>query len=301
MRVAVVFPGQGSQAVGMLSAFAGNAAVDRVLDRANIALGEDVRALIDQGPAEKLNLTINTQPCMLAAAFATYDAYRAAGGRAPEMMAGHSLGEYTALTAASSLTLEDALPLVRFRAQAMQDAVPVGIGAMAAILGLADEKVRAACQQAAQGEVVEAVNFNAPSQVVIAGHARAVERACTEAKALGAKRAVLLAVSAPFHASLLRPASNKLRERLARVTLATPQVPIVNNIDVAIEKEPDRIRDALARQASGPVRWVETITRLAQDGITHVVECGPGRALSGMTARIAPSLVNLNINDPASL
>ncbi len=285
----------------MLSAFAGNAAVDRVLDRANIALGEDVRALIDQGPAEKLNLTINTQPCMLAAAFAMYAAYRGAGGRAPEMMAGHSLGEYTALTAASSLLLEDALPLVRFRAQAMQDAVPVGVGAMAAILGLADDKVRTACLQAEQGEVVEPVNFNAPSQVVIAGHAHAVQRACAEAKALGAKRAVLLPVSAPFHSSLLRPASEKLRERLSHVALAAPQVPIVNNIDVAIETEPDRIRDALARQASGPVRWAETIARLAHDGITHVIECGPGRVLSGMTVRIAPSIVNLNINDPASL
>jgi [acyl-carrier-protein] S-malonyltransferase len=253
------------------------------------------------GPADELNLTVNTQPCMLTAAYAMFAAWRAAGGRLPDMMAGHSLGEYTALTAAEALRLEDAVALVRFRAQAMQEAVPVGTGGMAAILGLNDDQVRQACAEAAGSEVVEAVNFNAPSQVVIAGHKTAVERACEAAKKLGAKRALPLPVSAPFHSSLLKSASERLRKRLAGVAIDAPKVPVINNIDVAIENDPARIRDALARQAAGPVRWAETIARMAADGVTHVVEVGPGKVLSGLTKRIAPDIESLAIGDPAGL
>jgi [acyl-carrier-protein] S-malonyltransferase len=301
MKIAFVFPGQGSQSVGMLNGFAGNDAVQEVVHAASAALGQDVERLIGEGPAEELNLTVNTQPCMLTAAYAMFNAWRAAGGRMPDQMAGHSLGEYTALTAAGALTLQDAVQLVRFRAQAMQEAVPVGTGGMAAILGLADDQVRAACAEAAQGEVVEAVNFNAPAQVVIAGHKSAVERACEAAKRRGAKRAVPLPVSAPFHSSLLAPASARLRERLASVAVHAPQVPVLNNVDVAFEREPAQIRDALARQAAGPVRWAETIAAFAAGGITHVVECGPGRVLAGLTKRIAPSLESLSITDAQSL
>ncbi|GIL04632.1 MAG: malonyl CoA-acyl carrier protein transacylase [Betaproteobacteria bacterium] len=301
MKVAFVFPGQGSQSVGMLAPFAGNAAVDDVVRRASNALGQDLGRLMAEGPTDELNLTVNTQPCMLTAAYAVFAAWCAAGGRMPDVMAGHSLGEYTALTAAEALRLEDAVVLVRFRAQAMQEAVPVGTGGMAAILGLTDEQVRQACAQAAGAEVVEAVNFNAPSQVVIAGHKGAVERACEAAKKLGAKRALPLPVSAPFHSSLLKPASERLRERLANVALAAPKVPVLNNVDVAIETDPARIRDALARQAAGPVRWAQTIARMAADGVTHVVEIGPGKVLSGLTKRIAPDVESLAIGDPAAL
>ncbi len=301
MKFAFVFPGQGSQAVGMLGGFAGNAAVDEVLDRANAALGQDLRQLIAHGPAEELNLTVNTQPVMLTAAYACFAAWRAAGGALPAVMAGHSLGEYTALTAAGALSLEDALPLVRYRAQVMQEAVPVGTGAMAAILGLSDEDVRAACEQAAGDEVVEAVNFNAPSQVVIAGHKAAVERACEAAKARGAKRAVLLPVSAPFHSSLLAPAAQRLAQRLQEVTVSAPQVQVINNIDVEVESSPDRIRAALARQAAGPVRWADTIRTMAASSVTHIVECGPGRVLAGLNRRIVDGVESLAIHDEASL
>lgn len=301
MKLAFVFPGQGSQSVGMLDAFAGNAAVDAVLTRASGALGQDLAALIAKGPAEDLGLTVNTQPAMLTAGLAIYAAWQAAGGPAPSVVAGHSLGEYTALTAAGVFTLEDAVRLVRFRAQAMQEAVPVGTGTMAAILGLSDEAVRQACAQAAQDEVVEAVNFNAPSQVVIAGHVAAVARACDAAKALGAKRAVTLAVSAPFHSSLLKPASLRLAERLRDVAIQVPQLEVINNIDVARETDPPRIRDALARQAAGPVRWAEIIQAMAASGVTHVVECGPGKVLSGLTRRIVPTLESLAVFDPASV
>jgi [acyl-carrier-protein] S-malonyltransferase len=285
----------------MLASFAGDPVVNDVLSRASAALGQDLAKLIAEGPAEELNLTINTQPCMLVAGYALFAAWRAAGGPLPAVMAGHSLGEYTALTAAGSLSLEDAVRLVRFRAQAMQEAVPVGVGAMAAILGLDDAQVRAACAEAAQGEVVEAVNFNAPSQVVIAGHKAAVERACLKAKERGAKRAVALPVSAPFHSSLLAPARERLRERLAQVPIAPPAVPVIHNIDVAPHVDADEIRDALARQAAGPVRWSETIARMAADGVTHVVECGPGRVLAGLTKRIASNLESLAIADAATL
>ncbi|HET9023862.1 MAG TPA: ACP S-malonyltransferase [Burkholderiaceae bacterium] len=301
MKIAFVFPGQGSQSVGMLDSFAGDPVVDEVLREASAALGQDLAGLIKDGPAEDLSLTVNTQPVMLTAGYAVYRAWRAAGGAEPAIVAGHSLGEYTALTAAGALSLTDAVKLVRIRAHAMQEAVPVGQGGMAAILGLADDQVRQACAEAAAGEVVEPVNFNAPSQVVIAGHASAVARACEAAKRLGAKRALPLPVSAPFHSSLLRPASDRLRACLADVALRAPAIPLVNNVDVAVEADPRRIVDALARQAAAPVRWVETIQKMAAEGVTHVVECGPGRVLAGLTKRIAPSLESVAIPDAAAL
>lgn len=301
MKIAFVFPGQGSQAVGMLDSFADDAAAMDTVRRADAALSQPLSTLMAKGPGEDLGLTVNTQPAMLTASIAMYAAWRAAGGPVPAAMAGHSLGEYSALTAAGVFTLEEAVQLVRFRAQAMQDAVPVGTGIMAAILGLTDEQVQQACAEGAQGEVVEAVNFNAPSQVVIAGHKAAVERACDAAKRLGAKRALPLAVSAPFHSSLLKPASVQLAQRLAGTAMQAPQVPVINNIDVVAESDPARIRDALARQAAGPVRWSQIISRMAADGVTHVVECGPGKVLSGLTKRIAPAVESLSISDATSL
>jgi len=300
-RIAFVFPGQGSQSVGMLDAWAGNAAVQETLARAGQALGQDLAGLIAAGPAEQLNLTTNTQPAMLAAGVAVYRAWLAAGGRRPDVVAGHSLGEYAALTAAGSLALEDAVRLVRVRADAMQAAVPVGAGAMAAVLGLDDDAVRAACAQAAQGEVVEAVNFNAPAQVVIAGHKAAVERACEAAKAAGAKRALVLPVSAPFHSSLLEPAARVLAEALAGAAVAAPEIPVINNVDVAAPTDPAAVRDALVRQAWHPVRWVETIRAMKAQGVTHVVECGPGKVLAGLTRRIDGDIAGLAVTDPASL
>ena len=305
MKIAFVFPGQGSQSVGMLDAWAGNAAVADVLARAGAALGQDLGALIAQGPADQLNLTTNTQPVMLAAAYACYAAWTAAGGRKPDVMAGHSLGEYTALAAAGSLALEDAVRLVRVRADAVQTAVPVGTGGMAAILGLDDDAVRAVCAQAAAGgqpgEVVEAVNFNAPAQVVIAGHKAAVERACEAAKAAGAKRALPLPVSAPFHSSLLKPAADVLAGALGGISVSAPAIAVINNVDVAQAADPAAIRDALVRQAWHPVRWVETIRAMKAQGVTHVVECGPGKVLAGLVKRIDGDLVGLSIVDPASL
>jgi [acyl-carrier-protein] S-malonyltransferase len=301
MKIAFVFPGQGSQSVGMLDAWAGNAAVADTLARASGALGQDLGDLIAQGPADQLNLTTNTQPAMLVAGAALYAAWRAAGGRKPDIVAGHSLGEYAALTAAQSLRLEDAVRLVRIRADAMQAAVPVGTGAMAAILGLDDDAVRVACAQAAQGEVVEAVNFNAPAQVVIAGHKAAVERACEAAKAAGAKRALLLPVSAPFHSSLLQPAAAVLDKALAEVEISAPAITVVNNVDVATPADPAAIRDALVRQAWHPVRWVETIRAMKAQGVTHVIECGPGKVLTGLVKRIDGELSGLAVTDPASL
>ncbi len=301
MKIAFVFPGQGSQSPGMLDAFAGNAAVADVLARAGAALDQDIAGLIAQGPADALNLTTNTQPVMLTAGAAVYAAWQAAGGRTPDVMAGHSLGEYTALVAAGALSLEDGVRLVRIRADAMQSAVPVGEGGMAAILGLDDDAVRQACADAAQGEVVEAVNFNAPAQVVIAGHKGAVERACAAAKAAGAKRALALPVSAPFHSSLLRPAADVLARALADVPVAAPAVAVINNVDVATSAEPAAIRDALVRQAWHPVRWVETIQAMKAQGVTHIIECGPGKVLAGLVKRIDGDLVALAITDPASL
>lgn len=301
MKFAFVFPGQGSQTVGMLDVWVGNEAVADVVAQANAALGEDLGALIANGPAEQLNLTTNTQPAMLTASLAMLAAWRAAGGPDPVVMAGHSLGEYAALTAAGALDLADAVRLVRIRADAMQAAVPVGTGAMAAILGLEDDAVIAACQQAEQDEVVEAVNFNAPAQVVIAGHKAAVERAMENAKAAGAKRAVLLPVSAPFHSSLLKPAAAVLSEALGKVELREPTIPVIHNVDVQTHRESAAIRQALVDQAWHPVRWVQTIQAMASQGVTHVVECGPGKVLSGLVKRISPELTGVSVTDPSSM
>jgi [acyl-carrier-protein] S-malonyltransferase len=300
---AFVFPGQGSQAVGMLDAWGDHPAVRDTLVEASAALGEDIAALIANGPKEQLDLTTNTQPVMLTAGIACYRAWRAEGGAEPAAFAGHSLGEYTALVAAGALSLAAALPLVRFRAQAMQDAVPVGVGAMAAILGLEAQAVRAGCLQisASSGEVVEAVNFNDPKQTVIAGTKAGVEQACEALKAAGAKRALPLPVSAPFHSSLMKPAADRLRERLETVELVGPRIPVINNIDVAAPTDPALIRDALVRQAFGPVRWVEIIQALRARGLAHVIECGPGKVLAGMVKRIDADAVTATVFDPASL
>jgi [acyl-carrier-protein] S-malonyltransferase len=300
-KFAFVFPGQGSQAIGMLNGFADNPVVKDTVAEASEALQFDLGKLIAEGPKEELDLTTNTQPVMLTAAVACYRAWLAAGGKAPALVAGHSLGEYSALVAAGVIAFKDAVPLVRFRAQAMQQAVPVGQGGMAVILGLSDEDVRAVCLAAAQGEVVEAVNFNAPAQVVIAGHKAAIERACVAAKEKGAKRALPLPVSAPFHSSLLKPASDRLREYMQDLTFAAPQIALINNVDVAIVNDPEAIKNALVRQAASPVRWVETVQKIAAEGVTHVVECGPGKVLAGLTKRINDSLISDMIVDQASL
>ena len=300
---AFIFPGQGSQAVGMLSAWEGHPAVRDTLAEASEALGEDVGKLIAEGPKEALDLTTNTQPVMLTAGVACWRAWQAETGLIPAAVAGHSLGEYSALVAAGALTLSDALPLVRFRAQAMQEAVPVGVGGMAAILGLDAEAVKAGCAEAAaaMGEPVEAVNFNDPKQTVIAGTKAAVEKACEVLKAAGAKRALSLPVSAPFHSSLMKPAAERLKDKLAATPFAIPSIALVNNIDVAVVSDANALRDALYRQAFGPVRWVETIQALKARGLTHVIECGPGKVLAGMVKRIDGDLVTSTIFDPASL
>jgi len=299
MKLAMVFPGQGSQSVGMLKGYDGLPQIAAVVDKAAQVLGVDFVKLMDHGPAEALNQTVNTQPAMVTAGYAVYCAWRALGGPAPQIVAGHSLGEYTALTAAGALKFEDALPLVRFRAQSMQDAVPQGQGAMAAILNLEDEQVIAACAEA--GGAVQAVNFNAPGQVVIAGEKAAVDRAIEKCKARGAKRAMPLPVSAPFHSTLMQPAADKLNGRLASVTVLAPQCALINNVDVQTETDPLRIKDALVRQAASPVRWVETIRKMAESGATHIVECGPGKVLAGMTKRIAPQVQSLSLSERASL
>ncbi len=300
-KFAFVFPGQGSQSVGMMQAFGQSRAARSVFDEASAALGEDLWKLVAEGPAETLNATVNTQPVMLSAGYAVYRAWVEAGGAEPHVVAGHSLGEYTALVAAGVIGFENAVPLVRFRAQAMQEAVPLGAGAMAAILGLDDDAVRKACSDARGGEVVEAVNFNAPSQVVIAGHKAAVERAAAAAKAAGAKRAVMLPVSAPFHSSLLEPAAQQLAAYMEGVAFAAPAIPVVNNVDVVAADDPRAIKDALARQACRPVRWVEVIRWMASAGVTDVVECGPGKVLAGLTRRIGPALRGHAITDLQSL
>jgi len=301
MKLAMVFPGQGSQSVGMLKAYAGLPEVDAVRHQAQGALGDDFLKLLDEGPGDQLNLTVNTQPAMVTAAIAAYRAWIASGGPAPVIVAGHSLGEYSALVAAGALAFADALPLVRFRAQAMQEAVPEGQGAMAAILGLDDEAARAACDEAAQGEVVQAVNFNAPGQVVIAGHKAAVGRAIEACKARGAKRAMPLPVSAPFHSSLMKPAGEKLRSYFESLSLQEAKIPLINNVDVKVEADPARIKDALVRQAASPVRWAETIRRMADLGVTHVLECGPGKVLAGLVKRIDARVQGLAAADRASL
>lgn len=301
---AFVFPGQGSQSVGMLDAWGDHPVVRQTLQEASEALGQDVARLIAEGPKEELDLTTNTQPVMLAAGVACYRAWLAETGREPAVVAGHSLGEYTALVAAGAIEPADAVPLVRLRAAAMQEAVPVGTGAMAAVLGLEDEAVAQACARAAEavpGEVVEPVNFNAPLQVVIAGHKAAVERACQAAKELGAKRAMPLPVSAPFHSSLLRPAGERLAQALAQIPIRPPAVALVNNVDVAVESDPDRIRDALVRQAYSPVRWVEVVRKLRSMGATRIIEFGPGKVLAGLIGRIDKSIPVSAVYDQASL
>ncbi len=301
VKLAIVFPGQGSQTVGMMQSFGESKLVRDTFAEASDVLKQDLWQLVSAGPAAELNSTVNTQPLMLTAGYAIYRAWLAAGGAQPALVAGHSLGEYTALVAAGVVSFSDALPLVRFRALAMQEAVPLGTGAMVAILGLADDAVIAACTEAAQGEVLEAVNFNAPSQVVIAGHKTAVERGAQVAKSNGARAAVMLPVSAPFHSSLLQPAARRLAQHLAGMAFHTPRVPVVNNVDVAIVDTPQQIKDALARQACNPVRWVEVIRRMAREGVTHVAECGPGKVLAGLTKRIDGGLRSLALADAGSL
>jgi [acyl-carrier-protein] S-malonyltransferase len=304
---AFVFPGQGSQSVGMLDAWADHPEVAATLREASDALGEDVGRLIHEGPKESLALTTNTQPVMLVAGVAAYRVWRAEGGAEPAVMAGHSLGEYSALVCAGALTLADAAPLVRFRARAMQEAVPVGTGAMAAILGLDAQKVIEGCAEAQRqlrdnaNEVVEAVNFNDPAQTVIAGSKAAVDKACEVLKAMGAKRALQLPVSAPFHSSLMKPAAEKLKVKLSETPFATPRIPVINNIEVKVEAEADRIRSALYEQAFGPVRWVECVQAIKARGVTTIVECGPGKVLAGMAKRIDATLAGMALYDPATL
>ncbi|HET9750731.1 MAG TPA: ACP S-malonyltransferase [Casimicrobiaceae bacterium] len=301
MSIAFVFSGQGSQQVGMMDGYADDRAVRTTFDEASALLGEDLWQLAAEGPAEAQNLTRNTQPLLLTASVAVWRAWQAAGGPTPSYMAGHSLGEYSALVAAGALAFRDAVPLVRFRAEAMQDAVAQGVGAMAAVIGGDDDAIAQACAEAAQGEIVEPVNYNAPGQVVIAGHRAAVERAMAAAKARGAKRAMLLPVSAPFHSSLLAPAAKRLAQRLADVDFAAPAVPVVHNVDVTTRDTAGAMRDALARQAASPVRWTETMRYLVTHGVTSVVECGPGRVLAGLARRVDDSLATYSLTDPAAL
>ncbi len=305
MAFAFVFPGQGSQSVGMMAAYGDSAVVRSTFDEASATLGQDLWQMVSDGPAELLSQTVNTQPLMLTAAIATYRLWQEKGGRLPLVVAGHSLGEYSALVAAGVIGFKDAVPLVRLRATAMQEAVPVGTGAMAAILNLDDDKIREACIEAAEkignGEVVEPVNFNGPGQTVIAGSKAAVEAACEGCKSRGAKRAVLLPVSAPFHSSLIRPAADRLAARLTELDFLAPKIPVVNNVDVAIETDPMKIKDALVRQAYSPVRWVETMQKIATMNVTTVAECGPGKVLSGLVHRRADSLTGLALADLASI
>jgi [acyl-carrier-protein] S-malonyltransferase len=299
--LAMVFPGQGSQSVGMLEAYGDRPEVRDTVAEASEVLGQDIARLVAEGPPEELSRTVNTQPIMLTAGVATFRLWRALGGPEPAVVAGHSLGEYSALVAAGALAFEDALPLVRFRAQAMQDAVPPGVGAMAAIIGADDDAVRGACAEAAKGEVVEPVNFNAPGQVVIAGNVGAVERAIACAKARGAKRGVKLPVSAPFHSSLLAPAAARLRDYLARVKVERPRIPVIHNYDVASHDEGEGVRAALVAQADHPVRWVETVRAIAGRGVRLVYECGPGKVLAPLVARIADGAEGVPLNDLAAI
>lgn len=305
MAFAFVFPGQGSQSVGMMAAYGDSSIIRSTFDEASATLGQDLWQLVADGPAELLVQTVNTQPLMLTSAIAAYRLWLDKGGRTPAVVAGHSLGEYSALVAAEVIDFKDAVPLVRLRAAAMQEAVPVGTGAMAAILNLDDERIREACVEAeaeiGNGEVVAPVNFNAPGQTVIAGSKAAVERACEGCKTRGAKRAVLLPVSAPFHSSLIRPAADRLGDRLAELVFSAPKIPVVNNVDVSIESDPDRIKDALIRQAYSPVRWVETIQKIVSLGVSNVAECGPGKVLAGLTKRCADGVTGIALADLASI
>jgi [acyl-carrier-protein] S-malonyltransferase len=297
MKLAMVFPGQGSQSVGMMAGYEAHPAIRDTFAEAAEVLGQDLWALAADGPPEEINRTVNTQPLMLTADVALYRAWRAAGGPDPAIAAGHSLGEYAALVMSGALAFADALPLVRFRAQAMQEAVPAGTGAMAAVMGLDDETLAAVCAEAAQGQVVEPVNFNAPAQIVIAGHREAVERAIALAKTRGAKRGLLLPVSAPFHSSLLKPAAERLAAYLSNVDLSAPSIPVLHNVGVATAATPAAIREALSRQAASPVRWADTMRAFAADGVTHIVECGPGGVLTGLAKRTVPEVPVLPTND----
>jgi [acyl-carrier-protein] S-malonyltransferase len=301
MNFAFVFPGQGSQSVGMMAAYGESTVIRQAFAEASEALGEDLWQMVADGPAEVLAQTVNTQPLMLTAGVAIYREWIARGGALPSLVAGHSLGEYSALVVAGALDFQEAVKLVRLRAQAMQEAVPQGEGAMAALLGLDEAAAVDACAEAAQGEVVSAANLNSPGQIVIAGARAAVERAMAAAKARGAKRAVLLPVSAPFHCALMKPAAERLQQRLADIEVRVPAIPVLNNVDVAVETDPVRIKDALVRQAYSPVRWIETVQEIARRGATHVFECGPGKVLAGMTKRIEGSLQGAAIADAASL
>lgn len=305
MTFALVFPGQGSQSVGMMSAYGDSPVIRSTFDEASTTLGQDLWQLVADGPAEALTQTVNTQPVMLTAGVGAYRLWLEKGGKAPAVVAGHSLGEYSALVAAGVLDFKDAVPLVRLRATAMQEAVPLGTGAMAAIMNLDDEKIRQACLEAASevghGEVVELVNFNAPGQTVIAGNKAAVERACIGCKARGAKRALILHVSAPFHSSLIRPAADKLGARLSELSFSVPKIPVINNVDVAIETDPEKIKDALIRQAYSPVRWVETAQKIAAMGVTTMAECGPGKVLAGLAKRCADGLTGIALCDRAAI
>lgn len=301
MKFALVFPGQGSQSVGMMAAYGDNPVIRETFQEASDALGEDLWAMVAEGPAERLALTVNTQPLMLTAGVAVYRAWQQAGGPEPSFVAGHSLGEYSALVAAGALAFADAVPLVRFRAAAMQEAVPEGEGAMAALLGLDVEAVEAVCAKVADGEVVSAANLNANGQIVIAGAVAAVERAMEEAKAQGAKRAVKLPVSAPFHCALMKPAAERLAERLAEVKLDVPRIAVINNVDVAVCEDPALIRDALIRQAYAPVRWIETVQSMGEQGVGVVIECGPGKVLAGLTKRIVKEMQGAAVTDADTL
>jgi [acyl-carrier-protein] S-malonyltransferase len=301
MKLAMIFPGQGSQSVGMMAGYDAHPAVRRTFDEAGEGLAQDLWALAADGPPEEISRTVNTQPLMLTADVALYRAWRAAGGPEPAIAAGHSLGEYAALVVSGALEFADALPLVRLRAQAMQEAVPAGTGAMAAVMGLDDAALAAVCAEAAQGQVVEPVNFNAPAQIVIAGHREAVERTIALAKTRGAKRGLLLPVSAPFHSSLLKPAAERLAAYLAKVDLRAPSIPVLHNVDVATAVTPAAIRDALSRQAASPVRWADTMRAFAAEGVTHIVECGPGTVLAGLAKRTVPELAVHSTNDGDTL
>lgn len=301
MKLAFVFPGQGSQSLGMMQGYDGLPVVKETFAEASEILKQDFWKLVTEGPVEALNLTVNTQPVMLIAGVAAYRAWQSLAGVRPALMAGHSLGEYSALVAAEALRFADAVPLVRFRAEAMQRAAPEGTGAVAAILGLDDDIVRQVCAEAAQGQVLEPANFNSPAQVVIAGHREAVNRGMDLATAKGAKRAVMLPVSAPVHCSLMRPAAEQLRERLRGVAIGSPKVPVIHNVDVAALSDPEAIREALVRQVFGPVRWAETIQAFAREGVTHVVECGPGKVLAGLNKRIEAKLQTLALVDAESV
>jgi [acyl-carrier-protein] S-malonyltransferase len=301
MKFAFVFPGQGSQSVGMMAAYGDAVPLRDAFAEASAALGQDLWALVAEGPADRLNQTVNTQPAMLAAGVAAYRLWQAEGGPTPAVMAGHSLGEYTALVCAGSLAFADAVRLVRLRADAMQSAVPEGVGAMAAVLGLDDAAIRAVCAEAALGEVLEAVNFNSPGQVVIAGHKAAVERGCILAKDKGAKRALPLPVSVPSHCALMKPAAEKLLVALNDIEIKTPDVPVLHNADVAGYADPMAIRDALARQLFSPVRWVETVQAMAAQGVQLIAECGPGKVLAGLNKRIAEGVAGVALADAAAL